>query len=134
MPTDFSNIIFLDKTLQTIVSRKYRTTLEVVEAYQQYTRFDDYLRLYKSIDNIMFYTTNDTIIENWRFIKTTKEISESPWYKNAVRRRGIISWNYIYNAVKGKSYLSMYRSIECLKGPLGVLVIGINDYYLNSIS
>lgn len=133
VPTDFSANVFLDKSLQTIVSNKYNTTMEVVEAYWQYTKFDDFIRLYSSIDNIMFYSVNNTIIENWRFMKASKEIMETPWYKDAVDKKGLISWSYIYNAAKNKYFLGMTRMVGTTSDPLGVLVIDMNSNYLYSI-
>lgn len=132
-PDDFSNILLTDKTLQRIVSRQYQNTIEVVEAYQEYSRFDDYLRLYKSIAGIMLYTDNDTILENWRFMRTNDQIRNSWWYETALRNKGAVSWNFICNPAKGKCFFSMTRSIEYMNRPVGVLVIDIDGYYLDSI-
>lgn len=132
-PIDFSNILILDKSLKKLISSQYNSTIDVVEAYWQYSKFDEYVRLYSSIDSIMLYSVNDTLIENWRFMKTSKEISESAWYKNAINKRGKISWQYIYNPYIKKYNLSMTRMLKTENNPLGVLVINMNSYYLNSI-
>ena len=133
VPTNFSDTLFLDNTLKTIVSTKFSATIDVVQAYWQYTKFDDYLRLYNYMDGIMFYSGNNTIIENWRFMKATDAIKRSTWYKDAVARKGLISWNYIYNKAKNKYTLCMTRMVGTSGNPLGVLVIDINSNYLNSL-
>jgi two-component system, sensor histidine kinase YesM len=133
IPTDFSNTLFADNILESIISTRYSRTIDVVEAYWQYTKFDDYLRLYNYIDSIMLYTENETIIENWRFMKITADIKASPWYKDAIVRKGMISWDYIYNPYKKRYTLSMTRLVGTSGNPLGVLLIDINKDFLNSL-
>lgn len=135
VPIDLANKFYSDKKLQDTVSRRYESAWEVVEAYWAYPDLTDYVRLYSELSNIRFYTENPTLLDNWSFLKSNPDVKESKWYKSALGNKGKISWDYITDETKGNQYyLSLVRDIRSyLNQSLGVLVIGINNNYLNSI-
>lgn len=135
-PIDISMQIYGDSYLQSIVSKKYESSLEVMKAYENYRDFDDFKRVYKEIYNIKLYTQNDTILENWSFMKASDEIKELSWYQEAVRGKGKITWRFIADPadITNTKYLSLVRMVTDAQGKImGVLVVQIKNEYLHSI-
>ncbi|WP_155973521.1 sensor histidine kinase [Paenibacillus sp. Leaf72] len=134
MPITISDKMLFDNALRSTVNTNYESTFEAVSALWEFRAFKDYMQLYSEINNIRFYTTNETILDNWEFIKTSKATEEASWYKSAMGEVGI-HWMYIKDETKkNKNYLSLVRKIPFpTYRTSGVLVIGINQEKLNAL-
>jgi two-component system, sensor histidine kinase YesM len=132
--TDVSDRLYVDKNLHKIVQTQYRNTMEVVNDYFNYSAFDEYVRSYQEIENIRFYVENESLLDNSRFIKVTEDTKGLNWYKDALKNNGRISWQYHYDEISGKSFLSLIRAVRLEnRNTLGVLVVNISDNYISSI-
>lgn len=134
MPIEISDKLLVDSRLTNIVNTQYQSTFDVVQAFWDYRDFRDYVKLYNEINNIRFYTTNTTILENWEFLKVTDDVSENTWYKSAMEKEGI-HWGYIKDETKeNNNYLSLVRKITFpAYRTSGVLVIGVDQKLLNAM-
>lgn len=133
-PIDISGILMSDNDLSTITNTQYHSTYEVVEAYQNYRSFKEYIKLYSEIFNIRFYIKNPTLLNNWEFIQLTEEITDTVWY-DYTDKSGLIYWGYIPDETKKDEYfLSLVRKVEFpLYRSKGVLVMNINPESLQNI-
>ncbi|MGF7036341.1 two-component system sensor histidine kinase YesM [Paenibacillus mucilaginosus] len=136
MPIEVSNKLLVDPRLSTLVNTRYDSTYEVVEAYRNYAEFKEYMKLYKEIVNIRFYTTNPTLIDNWDFIQPDTKTMGAFWYRHAMsNNRDTISWHYIEDETKNsEKYLSLVRRVVFHDyRTSGVLVINVNADSLNAM-
>ncbi len=134
VPTVISKNLQADNQLMYTVNADYPTTLDVVHAYWDYSKFKEYLAQNKEISSIRFYTTNPSLLDNWEFIKVTDAIKSASWYQNAIRSNGV-HWFDLADETKGnKKYLSLVRKITFPQfRSSGVLVITVNEDQLNAI-
>ncbi|SFE21242.1 two-component system, sensor histidine kinase YesM [Paenibacillus algorifonticola] len=134
MPITISDKMLFDNALRSTVNTNYESTYEAVSALWEFRAFKDYMQLYSEINNIRFYTTNQTILDNWEFIKTSKATEEASWYQSAMGEDGI-HWMYMKDETKkNNNYLSLVRKIPFpTYRTSGVLVIGINQGKLNAL-
>lgn len=133
-PIDLSGILMSDNQLSTLINKQYSSTYEVVEAYQNYRDFKEFIKLYSEIYNIRFYMSNPTLLNNWEFIQLTKDITDTNWY-SYTNQSGFIYWGYIPDETKkNESFVSLVRKVEFpLEGTNGVLVMNINPEALQNI-
>lgn len=134
VPVDISNKIYLDEDLQTIVNTRYRSNLEVFNAYQDYDEFKKMSDLYSEISGIRFYHYNKSMSDNLEFTRINQETSDTPWFKSATSNIGI-NWFYLKDQNSDdEKKLSLVRPIQFSAYPSrGVLVIPMNQSRLNSI-
>jgi len=123
---------FVDRELEAVLGRTYSSTWDVVSAYLDYTDFDVYPEISSEIAMIRTYAPNPTLLDNWRIMRATDEITSSEWYQQAVQHRGKISWRYLWFPELEKGYFSLVRQITGIN-PVGVLTISLNPEYLSSI-
>lgn len=134
LATDVSNTILLNDNLMYILNNNYYDdTLGVFLDYRNNKILDENILLHPNeIRDIRLYSYNDTLLNNSRFIPVTDEIREFPWFEKTVENKGVVLWDYNYNEFKKRAYLSLTRLMADKAGsPLGVLLIEINDNYLN---
>jgi len=133
-PIEISDNLLIDQSLSHVVNTQYKTTLQVVQAYWAYPDLKNYIQMYDEIENIRFYTTNETILDNWEFIKVTEPIASSEWYRSAMENDGIL-WGYIQDETKNNTRaLSLIRRIDFpAYGTSGVLVISVDQGKLTSM-
>ncbi|MFC6331457.1 sensor histidine kinase [Paenibacillus septentrionalis] len=133
-PIDISGALMSDNQLSTIINTQYANTYEVVDAYQNYRDFREYIKLYSEIYNIRFYMRNPTLLNNWEFIQLTKDIQSTAWF-NYSDKSGLIYWGFIPDETKkNKSFVSLVRKVEFpLYRSNGVLVMNINPEALQNI-
>ncbi|HEX7056658.1 MAG TPA: sensor histidine kinase [Bacilli bacterium] len=130
--SDISYQLLSDSRLGAVVNTRYQTIYDVVLAYHNYPAFREYIRLYKEIGNIRFYFDNPTLLDNWEFFQPTKSIVKTAWYQKALKSKGLISWDYIEDERDHRKHLSLIRRIDFFNDRSnGVLVINVNDQYLN---
>jgi two-component system sensor histidine kinase YesM len=134
MPIEISDKLLVDNNLTNVINTQYQTTFDVVQAFWNYTDFKDYMDFYNEIYSIRFYTTNQSILENWEFLKVTKEIEEADWYRRAMDVDGI-HWTYMEDETNNNvKVLSLVRKINFpVYRTSGVLVIAINQQDLDTM-
>ncbi len=131
---DVSNRIYVDNNLENIMAKKYQSAWEVVLAFRSYSAFNDYINYYKAIRDIRFYMTKDNLLGDMKYLKTTDEIKNYPWYEKTISKRGLVSWEYTYNETRQEFYLSLTRLVSNTHGaPIGVLVMDVSKDYIYSI-
>lgn len=130
-----SNQFMLDNQLKKILNTHYLTTFEIVTAYNNYDKFEQYLDAYKELLNIRIYMKNPTLISNWHIFQVEQDITEQFWYEVALESRGLINWYYIPDPTRdGEQFLSLVRSINYIDyNSSAVIVITINTDYLQEI-
>lgn len=132
VPTDISDIFLLDKRLESIVSTRYPSVLDLTKAYLDYDGFREYVRQYREISGIRFYYDNPTLINNLELIPVDSEIAGAYWYRQAMSGKSI-GWFYIDDNQDIPIHkLSLVRQIS-FEGTRksGVLMIVMNQEELN---
>lgn len=127
-----SDKLYTDKNLLEVLNHRYKSTWEVVKTYWGYRTLDEYPNVYNDIRQVRVYSTNPTILENWHFMKATKAIIQAPWYQEAIRNNGKISWSYLKYPEISSPYFSLVRLINGASPPL-VMTVSINSDFLNNI-
>jgi two-component system sensor histidine kinase YesM len=131
---DVSDRIYFNEKLKSIVLGQYKSVAEVVNVYNDNPIFDEYIRYYKDIASIRFYVDNQTMLDDSQFVKTTEDIRQTNWYKEALEGNGRIVWRYRYDEIVRQNYLSLIRLVKFNnRNNLGVLVININEDSLRAI-
>ncbi|MEK0316342.1 histidine kinase [Cohnella sp. 56] len=131
---DISYRLSNDTRLGQLANGSYDTTYSVVNAYQDYPDFKEYVNLYREITSVRLYVENATLLNNWEIIPIDRETEQAPWYQWAKKSDGLIRWSYIKDSRDGIRYLSLIRRIDFYKHSTnGVLVINANSSMLNGI-
>ncbi|MFC4401826.1 cache domain-containing sensor histidine kinase [Gracilibacillus xinjiangensis] len=131
--TNTSDLLYINDNLKTLLSNKYETLLDVYNAYNQYPVFDEFIKYYDEIENIQFFMNKKMITDSY-FIYADRSIRSKSWYKEAVKNRGKISWEYMKEHWTNKDYLTLTRSVFGNSNEqLGVLVIYISPDILATV-
>lgn len=129
-----SDGIYLDDQLKELINTQYDTKLDVINDLQEYTKMDDYLRLYQELDSIRIYVENDTLLDNSQIIPVMDVHREADWYQLSVANDGKVAFGYRYDEITRNNHLSLYRLIKDEHGnKLGVLVVNINNNTLRNL-
>ncbi|WP_242855983.1 sensor histidine kinase [Ruminiclostridium josui] len=132
--TNVSDKIYFDKQLKNIISTKYGSFLESIDALSKYPVLKEYTQYYRQIEAITMYVDNSTICENGFFVKTTDAIRKEAWYKAAVRSGGNMIWQCFYNKDNNSYYLALVRRISIDdNGNYAVMVMRVSYSYLTSV-
>jgi len=132
--TDVSDGLYLDDQLAKIINTSYMQQIDIINDFNNYTRMDDYLRLYSEIDSIRIYVENETLLDDAQIIKATLKDKQSDWYQLAYEKDGRMALIYKYDDYTRSEHLAVVRLVKSdNKQPLGVLVVNISDAYLRSI-
>lgn len=125
---NFSDRIYVNKTLQNIILNDYQNVQQVYAAYSNLSYLDDYLISFNEVMNFRIYSTNYTLLDNQYIIKATPVIQSEKWYENAIKVKGQVFWTYKKDTVTNKDYLCLVRSIwSSTNGDyVGVLVVNVN--------
>lgn len=140
VPTDISNLLFFDDTLEVLVNTKYPNILELTKAYMDYTDFKEYMLQYREIANIRFFIDNPTLVNNLAITPLTSETEERPWFKKVMETKGIY-WLYIddkeefLSMTKGSiNKLSLIRQVSYPEyNSTGVIMVQVNQNELNNM-
>ena len=133
---DISYKMQMDEELEELLLADYRSTQEVFDTYFQYNEFKNIINLYSSeIRDIRIYSGNPSLLESGQIMKLTPDVMETEWYNKINRANGRICWQYLPNASGKGSNMCLTRVIRTLISykELGVLIISINEDYLNSL-
>lgn len=132
--TDISDGLYIDAQLERIITTTYTDELSVIKDLNQYTRIDDYLKLYSEIEGIRIYVNNPTLLDDSQIIKVQSQHIETDWYQAALASDGRRIFMYRYDDIARSYYLSLLRLIKNDQGKeLGVLVVNISNRYLGKI-
>ncbi|QHW33866.1 sensor histidine kinase [Paenibacillus rhizovicinus] len=134
IPLDLSDDYLISTSLKNLVNTRYDTVFESVQALWEFNSFKNAVQLYREIDGIRFYTTNETLLENWDFLHATPEIRQTDWYRS-VNDSEQINWRLMSNETKqGERSLSLVRRINFPEyKTAGVLVIDVNQQLFNTM-
>lgn len=131
--TQISDLIYISRDIDRLLSENYQTTLDMYNAYSSYPIFDDYLKYYDEVETIQFYMTKPMITNSY-FIHADEEMQEKKWYQEAVDKRGRISWIVKEEQWTGEQYLTLTRSVYNQQDQLlGVLAIYLSQEKLKEI-
>ncbi len=108
---DLSDRLYVNEVLLRIANTYYINSRYVYDDYINLAFLDDYMKSFKEVKNIRYYTDNQTLLNNSYFIKTEDEMKESIWYKKAVELGGKIFWTVKQDEIRAKTYLSLVRSV-----------------------
>ena len=134
LTTKVSDLIYVDEKLNSILSKRYQTDGEVVEAYSNYPTLRNYLKYYREFSSITVYVENPTMLGTSEILKVSDKTREEDWYKKAISNSGKIAWRHTVDEFTGLEYLSLVRCIKDSNGKqIGVLVININPSMLKAI-
>lgn len=134
LASDVSDSLYLDAQLVDLITSKYDSDIDLINALNSYNRIDNYLNLYTEIDSIRIYIHNTNLLDNSQIIKLTIEDIKSQWYNKAVNANGKMALTYKYDPYKRQEYLALVRLLIDSRGEsLGVMVINISEEYLQSI-
>jgi len=126
-----SDGIYINQQVEKIVTTKFETPIEARTMYMDFNLFNDYMILHDELNSIRFYAHNDTIMENWQFMRIRSNIKNLSWFQNAVALNGHISWQYSYNELTSDNFMNLSRYVRTFDGfPLGVLVMDMCINYL----
>ncbi|MNB81159.1 Sensor histidine kinase YpdA [compost metagenome] len=140
VPTDISNLLFFDETLEVLVNTRYPNILELTKAYMNYSDFQDYMLQYREIANIRFFIDNPTLVNNLAITPLTRETEERAWFRKVMETKGIY-WLYIddkedfLSKTKGSiNKLSLIRQVSYPEyNSTGVIMVQVNQDELNSM-
>lgn len=125
---DVSDALYIDNQLKRTALRIYPDELSVIDALKEYTKMQDYMRLYPAIDSIRFYVNNETLLNNSHFIKASEQQKESSWYQTGIENNGKVAFVYRYDEIAHTYFLSLVRRIkDDMNRHIGVLVINISN-------
>lgn len=120
-----SDWIYQDERLAQIVDTEYQNVYDVVQTYENYSQFSDYLKYYPEIDYLRFYTDNPTLLSSVGFHPMTPDIASQSWYQDTVEKRGQIVWRMINDPITGLKNLNLTRSVFRNNEFVGVLTIAV---------
>ena len=132
---DISYKMQMDQELENLLLTDYGSTQEVFDTYFQYNEFKNIINLYsREIRDIRIYSNNPSLLENGQIMKLTYDIKESGWYHRISNADGRICWQYLSGAFGNNSNMCLTRVVRTLSSyrVLGVLIISLNEDYLNS--
>lgn len=131
---DLADILYLDKDLKYVISKEYASALDVLDAYNDYGKLNEYLMKYREINRIKVYAQNPKLFNSGQFRRVSDDIINTTWYTNALNSNGKSTWYYGKGELQKESGLSLVRALKNRTGDfLGVIVIDVNNDMLNSI-
>lgn len=133
--SDVSLRMYFDSDLERIAQTNYTNYWDLIKDYSEYRTITNYLDYYnREIEGIRIYVVNDSLTTNARFFKVDDKILEEQWYKDSIDANGRAVWNYIYDSVTRKNYVSLTRLIRTkLNEEVGVLLIAVKNDVLDAL-
>lgn len=128
-----SDWIYQDERLAEIVEREYDSVYEVIQSYEMYTQFSDYLKYYPEIDYVRFYSDNPTLLSSVGLYPVTSEITQQEWYQDTLDKRGQIVWRIIEDPITHQYNLNLTRSVFRNNRLVGVLSIAVANETIDTI-
>jgi len=124
--TQASDLVYLDKDIESLLTDTYDSTFEIYQAYANYPVFDDFLEFYEEIENIQFFMER-SMISNSYFISVDDAIEQTEWYQEAKNKQGRISWLIKEEHWTKERYLTLTRAVYGTENQyLGVVTIYVS--------
>lgn len=124
--TQASDLVYLDKDIESLLTDTYDSTFEIYKAYANYPVFDDFLEFYEEIENIQFFMER-SMISNSYFISVDDAIEQTEWYQEAKNKQGRISWLIKEEHWTKERYLTLTRAVYGTENQyLGVVTIYVS--------
>lgn len=108
--TQASDLVYLDKGIESLLTETYDSNFEVYQAYANYPVFDNFLEFYEEIENIQFFMER-SMISNSYFISVDEAIEQTDWYQEAKEKQGRISWLIKEEHWTKERYLTLTRAV-----------------------
>lgn len=128
-----SNWITEDEDLKMLVTKDYSSPYDMYIGYKKYPVFSQYFKHYKEISDIRFYVTNDSMYTNSKIIINNAEVMSAKWYKDSINNEDPYNWKILTDPITRKTYFSLVKSVYNENDLLGVLVLYLNDAYLDEV-
>jgi len=127
-----SEDICSDNALNTLLTKRYESEKEFLQAASEYEEINKYLNIYSELDEVTIYSTNDTIKDYEQYVKVTDEIKAESWYQRAMESHAVFWVAQITSDKFGRNYynLCLVRQNTLANA---VLVIKLNENYLRSV-
>lgn len=124
----FSDRIYVNKRLQSLLLKEYENPREIFDAYAELSFLEDYLKNYQNISSFRIYVNNNTLLDNSYISKTPDYIYEEGWFNSAVVMKGHVFWDITYDKISKKTNFSLVRSLwtPSFNQYIGVLVINLD--------
>lgn len=124
----FSDRIYVNKSLQSLLLKEYENPREIFDAYAELSFLEDYLKNYQNISSFRIYVNNNTLLDNSYISKTPDYIYEEGWFNTAVVMKGHVFWDITYDKISKKTNFSLVRSLwtPSFNQYIGVLVINLD--------
>ena len=122
----FSDRLYVNKQIQSVLTKKYSDIREVYADYTNLTFLEDYLRTYDEVENIIRICKENNIeITGTVFRRSDKELED---LLIALRLKGAPFWTIKKDSVNKKEYLSLVRSVWNTSNGrfIGVLCINLD--------
>ena len=128
----FSNRIYLNKTLQNILSTSYTDIQHIYNDYASLNFLENYLLTYDQIANYRIYTENTTLLDNSFIVKADYKTQCSEWYVTGQNLKGRPYWRWRHDEISKKDFVCLIRSLWTQAGDyLGVLVVNLDPNVIN---
>lgn len=124
----FSDRIYVNKRVQSLLLKKYENPREIFDAYAELSFLEDYLKNYQNISGFRIYVDNNTLLDNSYIVKAPEYIYDEGWFKTAVIMKGHVFWDVTYDEISQKTNFSLVRSLwtPSYRQYIGVLVINLD--------
>lgn len=124
----FSDRIYVNKRLQSLLLKEYENPREIFDAYAELSFLEDYLKNYQNISSFRIYVNNNTLLDNSYISKTPDYIYEEGWFNTAVVMKGHVFLDITYDKISKKTNFSLVRSLwtPSFNQYIGVLVINLD--------
>jgi two-component system sensor histidine kinase YesM len=132
---DIANRIYVNSRIHQTVGTEYKSLLEIYNAYNAISMFDDYLHSYKEIAGIRLYVENPTMLNSSYFIVADEDVRSESWYKTAQALDGRMFWIYRRDPIFRSRFVSLVRQIRnTVTGSfVGILCVNLNMSTLERI-
>ncbi|MGO4928202.1 cache domain-containing sensor histidine kinase [Fundicoccus sp. Sow4_F4] len=128
-----SDWIYQDERLAQIVGTQFQNIYDVVQTYENYSQFSDYIKYYPEIDYLRFYTDNPTLLSSVGFHPVTPAITSTAWYQDTIEKRGQIVWRMIEDPITREKNLNLTRSVFRNNQFIGVVTIAVSTDEINQM-
>jgi two-component system sensor histidine kinase YesM len=132
---DIANRIYVNSRIHNTVAVEYQNLLDIYNAYNEISMFDDYLRSYKEIAVIRLYVENTSMLNNSYFIVADERTKNENWYNTAKELEGRMFWINRYDAISRSQYISLVRQVQnTVTGNfVGILCVNLDKQTLEQI-
>ncbi|MCR5187778.1 MAG: sensor histidine kinase [Treponema sp.] len=129
---NFSDRIYLSKTLQDVLSTQYTDIQQIYNDYASLNFLENYLLTYEQIANYRIYTENTSLLDNSFIVKADFKTQYSEWYVTGQNLKGRPYWTLRRDEISKKDFICLIRSLWNQSGDyLGVLVVNIDPEVIN---